>query len=229
MNKIKLIVIAGLLVFAISAKAADRMEGGYVGSGGQIAVDVVWNFIHHFSYEQYYWSQDFQFTSYNNHRVDAMDFAFYCGHGNQWYLTMSSGPDVDLSTAGNTADKGYGDWNCEFLAMESCDVIPSPIELTDWYTNWRHTGGIFDGIHQVCGYHTVAYFATCRQICDYYGGLIHAGYGVWQSWFDAINHESALDEMGAAVMDVNCQNDTHETFAPDPPENDQNIIEWYQY
>jgi len=24
----------------------------------------------------------------------------------------------------------------------------------------------------------------------------------WQSWFDAINHESSLDEMGAAVMDA---------------------------
>ena len=111
MKKIKLFVIAGLLVFATNAMAVDRIEGGYVGSGGQIAVDVVWNFIHHFNYEQYYWSQDFQFTSYNNHRVDAMDFAFYCGHGAPWDLTMSTGPYVDLSTAGNTADKGYGDWN----------------------------------------------------------------------------------------------------------------------
>jgi uncharacterized protein DUF6345 len=229
MKKVKIIAVATMLLLAGTSKAVDRLEGGYIGSGGQIAQDVVWNFIKHFNYEQYYLSQDFEFTSYNNHRVDAMDFSFYCGHGNQWFITMSTGPNVDLTSAGNTADKGYGDVNCKFLTMESCDVVPCPIEKADWYTNWRHTGGIFNGIHQVCGYHTVAYFATCRQICDYYGGCIHAGLAVWQSWFDALNHESTLDERAAAVMDVNCQNDSYAAFAAHPPANDQNIMEWYQY
>jgi len=77
MKKIKMIMTVGLLSLTTYSIAIDRMEGGYVGSGGQIAEDVVWNFIHHFNYEQYYLSQDFEFTSYNNHRVDAMDFSFY--------------------------------------------------------------------------------------------------------------------------------------------------------
>jgi hypothetical protein len=211
-----------------NTRAADRMEGGYVGSGGQIAVDVVWNFIHHFTYEQYYWSKDFQFTSYNNHRVDAMDFAFYCGHGNQWYITMSDGGAVDLSTAGNTADKGWGDWNCEFVAMESCDVVPSPDDVTNWWSNWIYPNGVFDGLHQLCGYRTGAAFATCRQIIDDFGGRIHAGYAVWQSWFDAINDEGLPDEMGCCVMDPTCQMDTHQTFASDPPANNGLTI-WWQY
>jgi hypothetical protein len=223
------LVVFFLIVGSGTAFSVDRMEGGYVGSGGQIAVDVVWNFIHHFSYEQYYWSQDFQFTSYNNHRVDAMDFSFYCGHGNQWLITMSSGPNVDISTAGNTADKGWGDNNCEFIAFESCDVVPSPIEVGDWWSNWVKAGAVFDGLHQACGYHTVAYFATCRQICDYFGSCIHAGYAVWQSWFDAINHESSLDERGCAVMNPSCQMDTHAVFAADPAAGDQNLVCWYQY
>jgi len=62
--------------------------------------------------------------------------------------------------------------------MESCDVIPSPIEVTDWYTNWRHAGGIFDGIHQVCGIIPLHTLLPAGRICDYYGGLIHGDFGV---------------------------------------------------
>jgi len=229
MGKIKLLLIIIFMAFSQSSFAVDRMEGGYVGSGGQIAQDAVWSFIHHFNYEQYYLSKDFEFTSYNNHRVDAMDFAFYCGHGNQWYITMSDNAGVNLGSVGTTADKGWGDNNCEFIGFESCDVIPSPLEVTDWWTNWVGSGGPFDGLHQAVGYRTVAYMATCKQICDYFGGCVHGGYAIWQSWFDAINHESSLDERGCCVMDPNCQMDTHQTFAPDPSPNSQNLTVWWQY
>src|SRR5689334_20041901 len=89
--------------------AADRQEGGYAGTKDQGHDQVVYNFLKHFSYEQYYWAYDFQFTSSNNSRVDAMDFAIFAGHGNQWYVSTTSG-GVDLSNCGSTAAKGYGDW-----------------------------------------------------------------------------------------------------------------------
>ncbi len=227
--KLKLSLVMVMLMWTTANKAADRQEGGYVGSGGQIAVDCVWNFIKHFNYEQYYWSKDFQFTSYNNYRVDQMDFSFYCGHGNQWYITMSDDGGVDLSTAGNTSQKGWGDNNCEFIAFESCDVIPSPLEVTDWWSNWVKDGAPFDGLHQAVGWRTVAYFAHCREICDDFGGRVHAGYAIWQAWFDAINAESDLDEMGCAVMNPRCNMDTHGVFAADPSANDQRLQVWYQY
>src|SRR6187399_1543681 len=76
--KLKITLVLLLVMISNADKAIDRQEGGYVGSGGQIAVDCVWNFIKHFNYEQYYWSKDFQFTTSNNYRVDQMDFSFYC-------------------------------------------------------------------------------------------------------------------------------------------------------
>ena len=227
--KLKLSFALALLIGSVAIKAADRQEGGYVGSGGQIAEDCVWNFIKHFNYEQYYLSKDFQFTSYNNNRVDQMDFSFYCGHGNQWYITMSDDAGVDISTAGNTSAKGWGDNNCEFIAFESCDVIPSPLEITDWWSNWVKPGGVFDGLHQAVGWRTIAYFAHCREICDDFGGRVHAGYAIWQSWFDAINAESDLDEMGSAVMNPACNMDSHAVFAADPSASDQSLQIWYQY
>src|SRR4051794_23534681 len=100
---------------------ADHSEGGYAGTTDQGHDEVVYNFLKHFSYQQYYYAADFQFTSSNNSRVDAMDFAIFGGHGNQWYIATTTG-GVDLSQCGNTSAKGYGDWNCEFVAFESCDV-----------------------------------------------------------------------------------------------------------
>lgn len=217
-----------LIIAANSLNAADRSEGGYAGTRDQGHDEVVYNFLKHFSYEQYYYAYDFQFISNNNARVDAMDFSIFAGHGNQWYIATTSG-GVSFPSAGTTSAKGYGDWNCEFLAFESCDVVPSPIEQADWYTNWTQDGGIFDGLHQACGFRTLSWQSTDQDVTDYYGSAIHAGYAVWQSWFDAINNEARSDEKGACVMNPTCEFDTHASFAPDPSPNDNSLKVWYQY
>jgi hypothetical protein len=210
------------------SSAADRQEGGYVGTKDQGHDEVVYNFLKHFSYEQYYYSYDFQFGSYNNHRVDAMDFSIFAGHGNQWYIATTSG-GVNLSTCGNTSNKGYGDWNCEFIAFESCEVIPSPIEVTDWWTNWVHAGGIFDGLHQALGFRTDSWQSTDQDVTNFFGFLIRWNCPVWQSWFSAIDNEAASDEMGCCVMHPTTQMDSHASFVADPPANDTNLTVWYQY
>jgi len=228
MKKVIIIMSAIVMVAAYNSKGADRMEGGYAGTKDQGHDEVVYNFLKHFSYEQYYWAYDFQFTSNNNSRVDAMDFAIFAGHGNQWFISTTSG-GVNLATAGNTSNKGYGDWNCEFIAFESCDVVPSPLEKADWWSNWVKDGAVFDGLHQACGFRTLSWQSTDQDITDYYGSAIHSGYGVWQSWFDAINNEGRGDELGACVMNPTCQFDTHASFVVDPAPGDQRLHIWYQY
>lgn len=233
MNKnkwIRLIRIFSLLVVFLTSKAitADRQEGGYAGTKDQGHDEVVYNFLKHFSYEQYYYAYDFQFTSYNNHRVDAMDFAIFAGHGNQWSISTTNG-GVSLWTAGNTTDKGYGDYNCEFVAFESCDVIPSPLEVSDWWTGWINTNGIFNGLHQALGFRTDSWQSTDEDITDYFGSCIRNNCAVWQSWFDAINHEGRSDEMGCCVMHPTCQNDSHSNFVADPPAHDGYLTVWWQY
>jgi hypothetical protein len=216
------------LIGVRNAPAADRQEGGYAGTKDQGHDEVVYNFLKHFSYEQYYYAYDFQFGSYNNHRVDAMDFSIFAGHGNRWYIATTSG-GVSLSSCGSSSDKGYGDWNCEFIAFESCKVIPSPIEVNDWWTNWVHANGIFDGLHQALGFRTDSYQSTDEHVTNHFGKRIHGNHAVWQSWFDAINHEAASDEMGCCVMHPSTQMDTHASFVADPPANHTNLTVWYQY
>ena len=112
-----LVVACGLLASA-SLEAADRKEGGYVGTYTEGHDEVVYNYLKHFSYEQYYYSRPFQFGSSNNARVDAMDMAIFGGHGNNWYISTTDG-GVDLSNVGSGPNAGWGDVQAEFVAFES--------------------------------------------------------------------------------------------------------------
>ena len=215
-------------VITSSAFAVDRMEGGYAGTTDQGHDTVVYNFLKHFNYEQYYYSYKHQWSTNNNARVDKMDIAIFGGHGNRWLIAGLDG-SVDLSTAGSSSNKGYGDVNAEFVAFESCYVVPSPIEVSDWYSNWTKDGGIFDGLHQAVGFHTVSWQSTDQDVSDYFGARMSANGAVWQSWFDAINAEGRSDEHGAAVMHPSADGDRYGTFVADPPANHTSLRIWYQY
>jgi len=218
-----------ILLLIVNANAIDREEGGYVGCEGQGHDVVVYNFLKHFSYEQYYWGNRHQWTYNNNNRVDAMDFAIFAGHGNMWLIALLDGY-VDLATAGSSSHKGYGDIDCEFVAFESCKVVPSPLDATDWYSNWTsEPDDVFDGLHQALGFRTDSYQSTDQSVTDYFGSRIRDNYGVWESWFDAINARAASDEMGSAVMHPTCDGDTYGNFVSDPSETSTSLRVWYQY
>lgn len=208
--------------------AVDRWEGGYVGSKTEgDATTPVWNFIKHFSYEQYYWAETFQFSTYNNERVDKMDFSYFVGHGSPWAIKCQS-TWVDLTTAGSSSHKGWGNRNAEFVTLHACQAVPSPLEVADWYSPWTNAGGVFDGIHQVLGFRTNASMSCDQDISNYFGSRIHAGGLVWQSWFDAIWLYGNGTERGAAVMYPTAENDSHQFFIVDPPENHTWLKIWYQ-
>lgn len=216
------LVVPGLAV------AVDRWEGGYVGSKTEgDATTPVWNFIRHFSYEQYYWAETFQFGWYNNERVDKMDFSYFVGHGDRWAIKCQS-TWIDLETAGSTSHDGWGDRNAEFVTLHACQVVASPLEVADWYTPWTNSDGVFDGVHQVCGFRTNASMSCDQDISNYFGSRIHSGGAVWQSWFDAIWLYGDGTERGAAVMYPPCDGDSYASFAADPPANHTWLRIWYQ-
>jgi hypothetical protein len=224
-------ILLALTFVAVSVSAVDRREGGYAGTTNQGHDEVVYNFLKHFNYDQYYYAYKHQWTWNNNNRVDAMDIAVFGGHGNQWLIAGLDG-SVDLTTAGSDpVAKNYGDWNAEFVAFESCDVVPSPLEVTDWYTNWRKPGGIFSkGLHQAVGFRTVSWQSTDQKITDYFGAKVVSGAPIWQSWFDAINAKGCCGERGAAVMHPSAEFDTHAVFVADPVDySGSNFKIWYQY
>lgn len=224
-------VLVALMLASMPA-SADKI-GGYVYNQGEARfVDNVYNFIKYFAYEQYYWTQAYEFTSSNNWYIDAMDVAYYSGHGNHWYIGMGPGSSppqaVSLPTAG-----AWGDSNLEFIIFQSCQVIPSPLDVSNWWSNWAGAGRPFQGLHQAIGYRTNSY--SGNGISNNYGNRVRNGQAMWQAWFNAVNDERAwwkgADYPGyaSAVLYPGLDNDTRYVFGADPPANHTALRIYYQY
>jgi hypothetical protein len=236
------ILLITLLIGSITTRLAAQEEGGYAGNDST-APNVVYNFLRHFDHEQFYWAIKAQFTSNNNNRVDAMDFAYYCGHGAPWkigYYLNGSGSGasgtINLTTAGSSSHRGYGDTDLEFIVFHSCQVIPSPLEYNDWYSNWvSESDDIFDGMHMALGFRTSTLISTAPGIADYFGRRMadRGRYVVLDTWFDAINAEgnhSGGYDYGCAVMYPGADDDIYQgTVIADPPETHTNLRVWYQH
>lgn len=236
-----------LLLFASlaagDAYAVDNEEGGYVyhytDSSEERFKDNVYNFLKHFSYNQYYWAEYFHFRDSNSSKVDAMDFSYYSGHGSAWFITMGPGASyspntVDLREAGSSSALGWGDSDDEFMVFQSCAVIPSPLETSDWASPWVKSGkGVFDGLHQAIGYRTNS--NSGNGISDNYGGRIDSGQNTWEAWFDAVDDERSWwygdDYPGyaSAVMHPTTDGDSYAAYASDPSSSDTSLRIWYQY
>ena len=218
------------ITFAFSVPMHGAAVGGYVYNGESRFVDNVYNFIKHFSYQQYYWAADYEFTTANNWYVDAMDVAYYSGHGNNWYITTTAGPPQQgLSIANNVP---WGDYNLEFIIFESCSVVPSVPE-GDWWTNWTGSGRAFQGLHQAIGFRTISY--SGNGIASNFGGRVAGGQAMWQAWFQAVNDErswwmgSFYPGMASVVLYPGLDNDTLYVFGADPPAGSGWLRTYYQY
>lgn len=226
-----LLVLAVLVALTVATTAVDRLEGGYVGCKGEGHDTVVYNFLKHFGWDNhYYWAVNEVFSTWNDAYVDKVDFAFFAGHGNPWKVYTTNGSQ-SLTTAGSDPiDRGWGDVNCEFIAFESCYVVPSPLEKSNWWSNWiSESDDVFDGLHQALGFRTHSWQSTDQKVSDYFGDRIARGYAVWQAWFDAINRKAKSDEMGSAVMHPSADGDTYGSFVTDPPADHGSLRVWYQY
>lgn len=106
---------------------------------------------------------------------------------------MDAGDALDLRNAGDNSNNGYGTNNLEFLVLHSCSVVPSPIDVTDWWTPWiGEPGGIFDGLHILMGFRTEASYSNANMIASYMGELTNNQSGrVWENWVNAVNTKGA--------------------------------------
>jgi hypothetical protein len=225
--------LVALLVVALgwAAWAGDE-EGGYVYNRGEDRfVDNVYNFLKHFSYEQYFWCETYEFTSSNNSYVDAMDIAYYSGHGNHWYIGMGPGArhgsGVRLRSAGS-----YGDLDLEFIVFQSCKVIPGPPDVSDWWSAWVPSG-IFQGLHQAISYRTKSW--SGNGISDRFGRYVRRGDAVWQAWFRAVDSERAWwrDEdypgYASVVLYPGLDDDTYYSYGADPPAGHGSLRIYYEH
>jgi uncharacterized protein DUF6345 len=86
-------------------------------------------------------------TSY----VDNVDAQWYTGHGSPGSFTFKSSVDDKWITP---ADARWGDWDLEWLQLESCQVLADTNGTWDYFPRW---GGTMDGLHMLNGFHTNAY------------------------------------------------------------------------
>lgn len=188
------LAVAGLLLS--TAQADARTIGGYVDRAESRFVRNVWNFIKEFQTPQfvggnswkntqYFYNEPFIFTTANDSYADAVDFIYSAGHGNSYYLqTNQAAGEGIYFPVDMPAGNGLGDYNAEYLAIESCSTVESLQETGDPWSSWMST---LKGLHQIVGFHTLSY--SDNGIPNNYARKLKAGGQVWQSWFQAVNEE----------------------------------------
>src|SRR5689334_11116034 len=97
-----------IVIFYITNLRAGDEEGGYVGQQGQGHPTVVYNFLKHFSYEDYYWDRDWCYDGSNNSFVDNMDIVVFGGHGNQWLIKCEDDSRAHFDNCGGSSNLGWG-------------------------------------------------------------------------------------------------------------------------
>ncbi len=247
------VVAVGLLLCLVSGQAvADYREvAGYVyGPNGESRFAFnVYHFKKHFTPSQnfweliygrnwataqYYWAEERFFKNQppDHHKsfVDRVDLAYYSGHGNQYGFRDGPGGNwVDLRAAPGYGDLFNGD-DLEFLILQTCAAIPSPIERpTDWWTGWV-PNGIFQGLHMVVGYRTGSY--SGNGISNNFGKRLKYGQGIIWAWFDAVNSERSggfYPGYASAVLYPGLDNDSIYFYGQDPPAHHGSLRVWYQH
>jgi len=209
-------------------------EGGYVGKNktGNHFDTIVYNFLKHFDYDQFYWADKRIFVSNNDNYVDDMDIALYAGHGNKGIIEMSNSEIVRFQKAGSSTHLGYGDSDLEILAILSCKVVPAPIDDSKWWEIWigNENTDVFDGVHQILGFRTNSKHSTDIDQANYFGQKVSQNRPVMASWFEAIQKYGHKSEFGSVVLyPKQSKDDQYHSFVSDPPYNHTSLYIWYQH
>jgi uncharacterized protein DUF6345 len=96
--------------------------------------------------------------------VDNVDAQWYTGHGSPSSFTFKSSVDDKWLTP---AEARWGDWDLEWLQLESCQVLADTNGTHNYFSRW---GGTIDGLHILNGFHTNAYCiggGTGRRFAEY--------------------------------------------------------------
>ena len=103
------------------------------------------------------WERDFKdnetwATGIDHLYTDAVDQAFYVGHGSGAGITFESSSD-DGQIHYTDVVGAWGDLDCEWMVLLSCQVLKAEHGGKTWWQRW---GPAFDGLHLLLGYQTNA-------------------------------------------------------------------------
>ncbi|HWN69342.1 MAG TPA: DUF6345 domain-containing protein [Haliangium sp.] len=142
------------------------------------------------------WEQDFKSPGDSTY-VDNTDITFYVGHGYGGGFTFEDTSHDDGALLHTDATGDWGDTDLEWLALLSCEVLRNSWGGQSHFGRWMQE---FDGLHNLLGFHTVAY-AWSSFSGAFAHDLVDHGMTVRQAWFDAVADEQP-DCVEPVVMGV---------------------------
>lgn len=154
------------------------------------------------------WERDFKdtetwATGLDHLYVDAVDQAFYVGHGSGAGITFESSNDDGILHY-NDVPGAWGDGDLEWMVLLSCQVLKAQHDGKWWWQRW---GPAFDGLHLLLGYQTNARANTdtAKRFAEYQLGrsigLVKITLPIRAAWCQA-KKEQQPNDREAVVMGV---------------------------
>lgn len=188
------------------------------------------------TFPQFYWNEPRLFTTEDNYWVDQCHIVLMEGHGDHWLFTTRSNC-CDVVYLNSTSQPGYGGNGggiMAYLILKGCDIIPAPIDVSNWPDPWWR---IFKGLHQAIGFRTTMYIND--DISYNFGKSIGNNGNIVDSWFAATNScfsyqwqrliGGSVPGYGSVVMVTGHQGDKIYYTAPAPNADSAGLTIWYQY
>ena len=167
--------------------------------------------------DQSAWEQDFKYregpaggTDYE--QIDAVDFAYYCGHGDPYYIDLTNGEHdsqrfwfANARWGGNAggAEEEAGD--LEWIVLDACQTLKlMEGHANDVFDRWDQA---FDGLHMVLGFDTDSFDYMERGFL--FAKLMKWRYTIRMSWIMVTTATEESSTRGAYLLAVTSRDYTY--------------------
>ncbi len=128
------------------------------------------------------WESDFEKSSVGGsdyYYGDAVDFAYFTGHGSPdaFYFGSPSDGDGAITCRVHTSEASWGETDLEWLVLKACQTL----EFSDWgvFDKWSPA---FQGLHQILGYDTITYSYSMGDTFAKHMTGYWSWYWFWYVW-----------------------------------------------
>jgi hypothetical protein len=132
--------------------------------------------------DKYSWGNysafEMDFGTHNNSYADAVDFAYFSGHGYNGNFQFSH-ENMDCMVWYGECFNQWGDNDLEWIAISSCRTLRKS-STNQYWSGWY---GCFNGLHVMLGWHTVSLDVNTGKPFGHQLGRHH--HTVWTSWKNA--------------------------------------------
>ena len=141
-----------------------------------------------FTDSQYFWEDDFIYTTDKEYYINSVQIALTKAHGNwgMFWLNLNPNTDMTLLKIGNAGGYGQGPNALAYWIIHACEVIPTQDDESNSFDVWWN---IFKGLHAVVGFRTEAFIDD--GVPGPFGGDIGHGAAIVSAWIHEVLSSSA--------------------------------------